>query len=422
MRLLNRSLLYLAIPILAILSIWSVVFYFNMLDEISDSIDDGLHNSKLLIIQQATTDSTLLQKSDFNESNYAIQEISRTEALLIRDRYSDTTLYMQHEQDKEPVRMLSTAFELNEKFYRLLVISSTVEEDDLIEDLLWSVVWLYLIMLAGILLINQVALQKLWKPFYEMLKQLKQFRLGSTEKPLDVKTGIKEFNSLKTAANSLIRHTHETYIQQKQFTENAAHELQTPLAIAAGKLELLLEKNDLTEAQAAEIGKVLQMTERLIRLNKSLLLLTKIENRQFSGCEPVSINQTVQQCLDEMEDIIRFRNVEISVEDSGQMEVKMDPALASILVSNLIKNAVFHNHTNGLVTITISSSVLSVSNTGISTALHPDQLFKRFYKQSAEQSGTGLGLAIVKAICHVYGLAITYQFKGNHQFEIRYKL
>ena len=421
MRLLNQSLIYLSVPLLLIVSIWSVIFYINMLDEISDSIDDGLDNSKLLIIQRAASDSTILQKNNFNESNYAIQEITKTSAITIRDIYTDTTLYMQDENDREPVRMLSTAFELKGKFYRLQVISSMVEEDDLIEDLFWSVVWLYLVMLTAMLFINKIALQKLWKPFYEILQQLKTFRLDSNEKAPGIKTNIKEFKALKTAVNTLTRHSIETYTHQKQFTENAAHELQTPLAIAAGKLELLLEKDDIKDTHAADIAQVLQIIERLARLNKSLLLLTKIENKQYTANQTISINKTVHQCINDLEDFIAYKNVNISFRETAQAEVEMDMALASILISNLIKNAVFHNTPNGLITIDVTQKIFTISNTGNEKALDPEKIFNRFYKHSTEQTSTGLGLAVVKAICTLYGFGLSYHYNNTHCFEIRFK-
>ena len=421
MRLLNQSLIYLSVPLLLIVSIWSVIFYINMLDEISDSIDDGLDNSKLLIIQRAASDSTILQKNNFNESNYAIQEIAKASAITIRDIYTDTTLYMQDENDREPVRMLSTAFELKGKFYRLQVISSMVEEDDLIEDLFWSVVWLYLVMLTAMLFINKIALQKLWKPFYEILQQLKTIRLDSNEKAPGIKTNIKEFKALKTAVNTLTQHSIETYTHQKQFTENAAHELQTPLAIAAGKLELLLEKDDIKDTHAADIAQVLQIIERLARLNKSLLLLTKIENKQYTANQTISINKTVHQCINDLEDFIAYKNVNISFRETAQAEVEMDMALASILISNLIKNAVFHNTPNGLITIDVTQKIFTISNTGNEKALDPEKIFNRFYKHSTEQTSTGLGLAVVKAICTLYGFGLSYHYNNTHCFEIRFK-
>src|SRR5690606_1084412 len=149
MKLLNQSLKYLSISILLIVSFWSVIFYVNMIDEIHDSIDDGLDNYKLLIVQKADTDSTLLSKRYFDESNYAIREISQSAAIRVKDTYVDTLMYMPDEDDLEPVRMLTTAFENNGHYYELKVINSMVEEDDLIEDLFWAVFWLYIILVVS---------------------------------------------------------------------------------------------------------------------------------------------------------------------------------------------------------------------------------------------------------------------------------
>src|SRR5690606_12130134 len=152
MKLLNHSLKYLSVSILFIVSVWSVIFYFNMLDEIYDSIDDGLDNYRMLIIQKADIDSTILQKHSFDESNYAIKKISKAEALKAKDIYVDTSLYMPFEEELEPVRMLTTVFGTKDDFYQLKVISSMVEEDDLITNLIWSIVWLYLILVISIII------------------------------------------------------------------------------------------------------------------------------------------------------------------------------------------------------------------------------------------------------------------------------
>lgn len=420
MKLLNKSLKYLSFSILIIVSAWSIVFYVNMLDEIHDSIDDGLENYKVLIIQKVHTDSTLLSKKYFDESNYAIQEISKANALARKDQYSDTLMYMQDEDDLEPVRMLTTAFEHQGHFYELKIINSMVEEDDLIEDLFWSVFWLYLILVVSIIIINNFVLRQLWEPFYNFLAQVTTFRLGSSKVLPDIVTDVKEFNSLKSAVNTLLQHSLETYTHQKQFIENAAHELQTPLAIATNKLELLLEKGNMDPAQAENIGEVLQIIERLVRLNKSLLLLTKIENRQFFDRQRISLNEVIKQSLEDLEEFAAFKNIKIDIHEQANLQVEMDPALANIVVSNLIRNAIFHNIANGEVYIDIEMDVLTISNTGKKEPLQIDKIFKRFYKSTDKTGGTGLGLAIMKAICNLYGFEVSYRyFDDKHRFDIR---
>ncbi|MBT2162306.1 sensor histidine kinase [Zobellia barbeyronii] len=423
MKLLNQSIKYLSLSILAIVTVWSVIFYFNLLNEIKSSIDEGLENYKRLIILNAQQDSTLLTKDYFDESFFAIRQIDKQQALSVKDNYLDTTLYMQdaddEEMEPEPVRMLVTAFELNGQYYELKVANSMVEEDDLVKELLSDVIWLYLTLIISIVVINNFALKKLWKPFYEFLNQLKEFRLEKNQVLPQVKTETKEFTDLQNAVNSLLQHATQTYEHQKEFIGNASHELQTPLAIATNKLELLIENGNLQNEQAENIAEVMQIIERLVRLNKSLLLLTKIENKQFLDNQTVSLNQVVGNCVNDLEEIASFKTVNISINESAELDSKMDASLANVMISNLLRNAIFHNIPNGNVSIEITKKAVNISNTGHPQKLDENLIFTRFYKPNSNSKGTGLGLAIVKAISVLYDFQVSYAFRdGLHNFKI----
>lgn len=422
MKLLSKSLLYLSVSLFFVIGVWSVVFYFNLLDKIKESVDEGLENYKVQIISRAEKDSTILNKNNFDDSFFSIREISKAEALLYRDTYTDTQMLMQDADDEEPelepVRLLKTAFESHGKFYELQVINSMVEEDDLVEELFRDALILYFLLIALIIFINNIVLQRLWRPFYSFLHQLKNYRVG--KKFPEVNTKTQEFNDLQKAVNILLQHNLETYEQQKQFIGNAAHELQTPLAIATNKLELLFEKGHLTPDQAESIAETLNIIDRLVRLNKSLLLLTKIENKQFLDNQEVSINDVVHQCVHDMEEIAEYKNVQISVSENATLSTQMDPSLANIVVSNLLRNAIFHNVDKGKVHIEISENNIKISNTGIDAPIDPQKLFSRFHKTEDNTNGTGLGLAIVKAVCDLYDFPISYRFeKDVHTFELR---
>lgn len=426
MKLLNKSLLWLSFSLFVIIGIWSVVFYFNMLNEIKESVDEGLDNYKRQIVYQAQKDTTILTKNNFNEGFFAIHKITQAQALSIKDQYIDTLLYMQDADDKspelEPVRLLTTAFENNENYYELQIINSMVEEDDLVEELLREALGLYLLLLVAVVIINNFVLQRLWKPFYSFLNQLKNYRVGSSKKLPETNTNTKEFADLQNAVSILLQHNIETYEQQKQFIGNASHELQTPLAIATNKLELLIEKGNLRSEQASTIAEVMNMIERLVRLNKSLLLLTKIENKQFLENKLVSFNNVVKQSVNDLDEIAAFKNVKIAISEQAELTKEMDVSLANVIISNLLRNAIFHNIPNGNVNVDISKNTIKISNTGLNTSLKLDKIFSRFYKSETEQNGTGLGLAIVKAICDLYNFSISYRFQdGLHCFEIQLK-
>lgn len=422
MKLLNQSLTYLSGFILLIVTIWSVVFYFSMLNEIKSSIDEELENHKRLIISKAESDTTIIQQQDFDERNYVIREIGREPALSFRNRYIDTLVYMQDDDDEEmelePVRMLVTAFENNGLYYELKIINPMLEEDDLIKDLFWFVLLLYIVLVISIILINNIILRKLWKPFYELLGQLKNFRLGNSKNLPVIETRTKEFNDLNNTVNSLLENSIEIYEQQKQFIGNASHELQTPLAIVTNKLELLLEQNTLKEEEAAHIAGILKLIERMVKLNKSLLLLAKIENRQFLNNSIVSFNKIARQLTGDLEDLASYKNVTVELHERAELQAELDPALATIIVTNLVKNAIIHNSENGSVSITINENSLIVSNTG-AKELDKDRIFERFNKTDQHINGSGLGLSIVYAICSLYNYKISYSFKeGMHYFEV----
>lgn len=425
MKLLNQSISLISVSIFVIIGIWAVVFYFHMIGEIKESVDEGLNNYRKQIVYQAHQDTVLLRQVNFNEGYYAIEQISKTAAFKIKDRYSDTLMPIQKGKtdlsNLESFRMLTTAFEDDKRYYKLRLISPMVEKDELIEQLFKTTIWLYAALIVSILFINNYVLRRVWQPFYHFLGQLKNYQIGSKEKFPRVKTKTKEFNDLQKATHSLLKQNLINFEQQKEFIGNASHELQTPLAIAINKLELLIEKENLTNEQATEVGEVIGIIERLIRLNKSLLLLTKIKNQQFTGSEMISVNSLVKNGLEEMSEIAAYRRISIQLKEEGNLQLTMDPSLAEILFHNLLRNAIYHNQNPGKVEILISKNTFRISNSG-QLALDASTIFQRFQKASPSSESTGLGLSIVKAICEIYDFSLDYLFRNQkHQFILRLK-
>lgn len=425
MKLLNRSLLHLASWLLLIVSIWSVVFYFKMLNEIKDSVDEELENYKRQIVFKAQKDPNILQQKTFDEGFFSVNKISKEESLYFKDTYEDSEIYAQDADDDapeiEPIRILTTVFEQNGNFYQLKIFNNMVEEDDLVKELFLDSAVLYFVLIFSVLLINNFVLGRLWKPFYGLLSELKNYRLGISKTFPKVGTNTKEFSDLQDAVVTLLQYSEKSYGQQKEFIGNASHELQTPLAIAMSKLELLMEKENFTENQAGKIAEIMEIVERLARLNKSLLLLTKIENKQFFDNKQIRINDIVQKSIDNLQDITDFKEIEISYTESRDLFVKADVSLMNIIVSNLLRNAIFHNIKSGKVTIEIFSDKLTVKNTGNPIQLEKEKIFTRFQKSEQNQAGSGLGLAIVKAITDLYYFKVSYNFKdGLHEFSVTF--
>ncbi|WP_048919624.1 sensor histidine kinase [Rufibacter radiotolerans] len=420
MKLLNHATAYFAGLLLLVITLWAGLFYVNMLDEIYDSMDDGLENQKILVMQQALKDSTVLAQKEFDAGYYKVQEISARQALKATDLYQDTLMYMQNEKDFEPVRMLTTVFQRQGKYYQLRLITSMVEEDDLIEDLLYSLLWLYIGLIATLLLLNNLLLKRIWRPFNNLVRHLRTFKLEDA-KPLPLqKTSIEEFQLLNQTVDKLLQKNVATYQSQKSFIENASHELQTPLAISLNKLELLAETQPLQENQLLKIGDVMENLERLTRLNKSLLLLSKIENQQFVQEEEVALPEIIQKAVSDFSDQIAFKQISLELQLSEGVTRKMNPDLALVLVMNLLKNALVHNVPGGFIQVDLTSQALSIKNSGPAAPLDASKIFTRFYKDANATASTGLGLAIVQAICAHYGFKIQYTYQQGHLFTISF--
>jgi len=422
MKLISHTLLYLSGSLILVLSIWAVLFYMNMMDEVYDSIDDGLENYKILIIQKASEDSTILSLKSFDERNYAIKEVQKEYAVVAPQVFADTSMYMQAELDFEMVRMLTTFFTLdNERYYQLQILSSMVEEDDLMEDLVTALLWLFIAVIASAFLIDRYLLRKIWSPFYVLQERLNAFNLGD-QKPFEApKTQVSEFQQLNNTVAGLLSDHAKVYKSQKELIENASHELQTPLAVAITQLELLLEESMNSESLSGKLDAIMSQLQRIKRLNKSLLLLSKIENKQYEGVQEVDMILLLNDQLDQLEQLAEHQKIElIKIGFDQTVHWKLHSDLALMLVGNLLKNAILHNITNGIIRITISPTSIEIANTGSLSPLDTTTLFKRFASGSSKSHhSTGLGLSIVDAIVKHHHLQIQYAFEEQmHVFKI----
>ncbi len=419
MKVVTYTTSYLAVFLLLLITVWAGIFYYAMLDEIYDSIDDGLDNQKGLILQKVKKDSTILFKTDFDEGDYSITGVEAEAAKEFFDEYLDTSMYMQNEQDYEPVRMLRTVFSHNNRYYQMQVITSMVEEDDLFSELLYAIIFLYVGLIATILLLNNFLLKRIWRPFYHLLKQLRHFRL---EQPSieTRKTNIEEFRLLNEVVAKMIQSNVDSYNSQKHFIENASHELQTPLAISINKLEALAATGKFSEQESQLLASALDNLERLTRLNKSLLLLSKIENKQFVSTVPVNINALVKKIIDDFSDQLAYREISISVKEKHQAVVQMNEDLSLIFFNNLVKNAMVHNYSGGTIVITIGRESFEIANTGKDQPLDESMLFTRFHKEKQSATSTGLGLSIVKAIAGLFGFKVSYHYEGRHVIRVQF--
>lgn len=317
-------------------------------------------------------------------------------------------------------RGLRTNIKINNRHYVLVVETNVEETEETVAYIAVATLFFFLILVVGFWLLNRKLSKKLWQPFQDTLQKLKSFQLNSQKQIHFQETDTIEFAELNATLDKLLQHTITTYRNQKEFTENASHELQTPLAVLKNKLDILLQSNDLTERQyhiAEEMNKALI---RSSRINKNLLLLAKIENSQFDNSEIIGLDTLVGQTMDGLQAHFKEKNISVGADIQPEVEVKGNIGLTEVLINNLIINAIRHTSSGGTINVGLSTSAFEVRNSGVQ-ALHPDLLFKRFSRMSADNSGSGLGLSIVQEICKLYGWQVTYRFEnGEHIFLVRF--
>lgn len=319
------------------------------------------------------------------------------------------------EQKKERYRCLKKVIYLQNKPYLFTIQTNIEESHETIAVIAMITIFFFVIIVLGLLYLNRKLSSSIWKPFRDTLDQLKTFNLNSQNTLQFPASDTTEFEELNQSLYKLIERNISTYKTQKEFTENASHELQTPLAIIKNKLDLLLQDQNLTEKQyriAEDINKALT---RSSRINKNLLLLAKIENNQFDGSEIVLFDHLLQQSIDTLGEHFEQKNISVQEEISGSVQVNGNSILTEILINNLIINAIRHTSPGGFISIQLMGSSFEVSNSG-AEKLNTDFLFKRFSKLSTDNSGSGLGLSIIQEICKFHHWTISYCFENHRHF------
>lgn len=421
MKLIHRINIRVSLVLLVLLAGWAGIFYFIIIDEINDETDDSLEDYSEQIITRALAKQNL--PSEFNGSNntYFIKKVSAQYAQKNKGfRYNDEMIYVETKQETEPARVLRTIFrDAENQYFELTVAIPTIEKEDLRETILSWIIFLYILLLISIVGVNFWILQKSFKPLYALIQWLENYQISKTIPALNTSTKVEEFRKLNSAILKSAQRNAEMYEQQKLFIGHASHEMQTPLAVCKNRLELLINDPALSESQMIEIVKTLENLNHLIKLNKTLLLLTKIENQQFPETKAIDITQLVDAIIDEFNEIYAYRFIEVKNLAKQPLVVGINEVLAKIMISNLLKNAFVHNLDHGKITIITKKNSISLCNTGPNEALPQHDIFKRFFQQSKTIGSTGLGLALVDSICKRYGIKHAYSFENaQHCFRL----
>jgi len=350
----------------------------------------------------------------------------------IKRKFFDTTYFKKWDKDDvkkikrhhskgryEPGRGLVTAVAAGGKYYKVLIIESTVETDDLIQLIFSITIGVILLLLLVLLVANRLILHRLWQPFYNIMKELRLFRLADNRDLPKLDTNIDEFTELNAAVADMAGRAKLDYKDLKIFTENASHELLTPIAVINSKLDSLIQTENFNERQSKLLTDLYGAVSRLNRLNQSLLLLAKIENKLLHEQVKINLKALVEEKINQFEEILQEKKITLKT-ILNEKEIYANEYLADVLLNNLVNNAIRHNYNSGEIVIELNDDKLVAQNTGNEPELDSERIFTRFHKSSGSE-GTGLGLTISKQICESYNFTLTYTFSGiYHTFTVQF--
>ena len=408
MKLLTKtSLNFISASVLFFL-VGSMAMYFSVRNIIAEDLQNRLlqQQNELIYTAQQNKVTDLVSELVF------VQEIKKEQL----HSFSDTVL-IKNEQYILYRKMQFSVLQ-NGQYYKVSILQSQSQSDLLIVKIVIMNVGFAMLFFLIMFFVNRKSIKNALKVFYSTIRKLEDFEVSKAEElSLDTAEGdeVKKLNAVFEKMSEQIRQDFEA---QKEYTENVAHELQTPLAIISSKADELMQADNLSKQQMEQLALMMEATNRLSKINQALIFLTKIDNRFYSEGTTFSLNDLIKEKLTLFEEVIKEKNIQLEVDLSDITHIYMDKYLAETLVINLLKNAIVHNEQGGLLHIKLTNQSLIISNSGKALTFPESDIFKRFIRSDHNKKSLGIGLSIVKRICELYNFTVNYQFKEKHIFTI----
>lgn len=398
----------------------AIFLYFTIKRVVYRQIDNSLITEKVIIQDQIEQTDTIpdFEASFGHQIEVRVQDSQLPEYQVIYDTLISDAV----SGDNFPYRYLYYSGNTDRnKGYTIRILQTLSEKKELLKDIGLYMFFLFLSLFLISILLNYLISRNLWNPFYVTVDKAEKFDIQS-DKAIELpETNINEFQQLNMVLDHMTRKMRNDYLSLKEYNENSAHEIQTPLAIIQSKLEILMQRKELKKESIILIKSINEATARLFKLNQGLLLISKIDNLYFQEEKEISLKKIIETCLINYKEIMQLKKIKVELEASDPAVVMMNDILAEVLISNLISNAVRYNIDGGFIKCFIGTGYLIISNSGAPLKIDPELLFRRFHKKSENPKSVGLGLSIVKRITETYKMEITYTCTGNiHELRLDY--
>ncbi len=419
MKLLTKSTLLIATLSLFLFFFMGVIF-FQVLKNMSISdLNRELGDLKELVVDYLEDNMAYEVKALPGIDSLSVQAVEGAER--VEETFGDTLMYDSRGDQFKTYRYIQFMTDIEEEVFQVKIYKSTTPTDQLVERVTLMMTLMVILFLAGIFILNRFIFASLWKDFFEAIEKLKQFE--TTKEPVILgEQDIEEFEELRQVLEVMTRRLAKDYKELKEYTDHTTHELQTPLAVIKSKTELLIQSENLGASEMKCLQAINTSVNQLSRLNSTLTLITRIENRQFTEKEKIKLTELLDRHLELLEEHIGLRRIKVEkhYQDEG-MELLMDQGLADLLIANLLKNAIVHNIEGGSIILETQPGRLLIRNDGPPLGFNQEELFTRFVRDTRRTGNFGLGLSLVKKVCDHYDFIIEYSFDNQqHTFLLTF--
>ena len=412
MKLLQRTALYQALLALPMVVIGTAIGYALVRHTVTVEVDEALvHHAEQVQESMRSTDRDL----ELTAPGLLVRIMPGT---ISQEQFSDTVVYDTLEEEDIPWRIGRFPARQADGSDAVLIIGrSQLETDDLVMGIAMSIAAVLVLFTLCTLLLFRWLSTRLWRPFHANLAAMESFSADAPTPPL-TPSSVDEFAGMARVLSSMMVNMQRDFTAQKRFTEQAAHELRTPLAILLGRLDQLIQSPNMGEGEAESIQGMYSASERMGRTISNMLMLAKVGD---SGSLPQEVDwpRVFQEEMTLLKDPISQRQLTVELIEESRCGIQLHPMLAQLLVSNLLRNAVQHNVPNGSIAVVITQESITVRNTGPVLSVAPATLFDRFAKGDPSSTSPGLGLSMVKEIAERNGLHVEYtQASGMHEITV----
>ncbi len=412
MKLLRLSNQYYFIGLLIASIIGGIVAYFIIEHNINEEFNEKLFAEKEQLIYELNRYDELLSTYRLNIGD-KINITKVNSDPKIQPFIKDTIVYSTYDKKNLNHRQLFFSETIKDNAYIISITKPLLSQENLIKDAFEIIIVIIVLFFLTMIVLANVVSKIVWKPFYNTMRQLRQYNIKTAKSITFQSTKVSEFHELNTTIERMTTQVEKDYQLLKEYTENASHEIQTPLAIIKNKIELLMQDQGLNQTQLLTLNQIYESTGRLSKLNKNLSILTKIDNNQFIETSLIDVSSYIKQQLEAFDELLQLKEISVVTRFKNHPKLHLNETLAYLLFTNLISNAIKHNSHGGEINIDVTETSFTISNSGPPLAIDKDKLFNRFIKSPHNPDSTGLGLSMVHKIVSHYKHVISYDYNDN---------